>query len=297
MKSLVGILISLLLGHVGFAKEKIINSDSRVPFFYCLDAKAKAYPLKTEESAAIEKSCEGEKDRNKRKACEAGAHRSSCESQKVGVPLYASLNDIQNRKSCEDVANDFLQTRGLGRLDKPAANIQTTIPYEKSGSGLPKFQFKVNPAPSENIYASESVDQATKQTNWTLKVMSSTNVPSFEQKLTLGVNGERVQKGEYTRTYNFKVIDNICVLSNVESSFLGTGQQYTESDYLDKNNCHYMAQTIHGENYSKSVNKRPVLANMGNFLCSEMVGLYNAPAAKVASDGGKDKVKAAREVK
>lgn len=286
MKHTFLVLLLLGAGVFAFSKDKV---TAKSPPLFCIDSESKSVQLSDAESASAVESCNSVKSSD-RYECAKKAARVLCRSKSGAKPLFGELNEIPNNLNCAEFANRFLEKRGLGNLKKPSALVTTKEPASYSKSGLPTFQFNMSGDPKTAVYASSGFSKETQEETWTLAVVATKNVPSFEPgaEMTPAVKSElndRILEGEYHRWYRFRAVNNVCVLDKVDVEFTPKapkGEQnsvkYRKSErILTQRECAYASPQIHGENFHKSFRVRQGVDILDPWICNESIASFNQP--------------------
>jgi len=295
VKHTFAVVLLLVAGNFAFSKDKVAAEK---PISYCVDAESKSIRLEDAESASAVESCNSVKSSD-RQECIKKATRALCRSKNGAKPLFGELNEIPNNLNCAEFANRFLEKRGLGNLKKPSTLVTTKDPVSYSKSGLPTFQFNMSGDSKTAVYASSGFNKEAQEETWTLAVVASKNVPSFEPtaEMTSAVKSElkdRIQDGEYHRWYRFRVVNNVCVLDKVAVEFTPKapkGEQNsvkyrTSERVLTQSECAYASPQIHGKNFQKSFRVRQGVDILDPWICNESIASFNQPEkASVGANG------------
>lgn len=295
MKLIYAVLLLVVVTDFVSAKSEKDVGASTTKSFYCIDAQAKAVKVSLAGFNDIVNLCKGQV-KSDQSACLEKAKSSYCKSIKDGVQLYFKLSEVPNTTSCTQFANKFLESRGLGRLDKLGANVNTSTPVTKSATGQPVFQLNYSGATNTAVYATSKIDPQTNSELWTMVVSGNTKIPLFEQNKDKGTVPDGFEPGDYKRYYKFAVVNDVCVLTSIETKFLpvppkgeeGFPKHRMEEKSLDQKECDYSAQAFRGENYKKQFGRTPQRDLLNNWVCNESVTAFNQPEATTAGHNGRD---------
>lgn len=289
MKLIYAVLLFVVVTDFVSAESEKDTGSSAAKSFYCIDAQAKAVKVGLAGFSEIANLCKGQV-KSDQSACLEKAKSSYCKSINTGVKLYFKLSEVPNTTSCTQFANKFLENRGLGRLDKLGASVNTSAPITKSATGQPVFQLNYSGATNTAVYATSKIDPQTNLELWTMVVSGNTKIPLFEQNKDKGTVPDGFEPGDYKRYYRFAVVNDICVLTSIETKFLPVPPK-GEEDYpkyrmeektLDQKECDYSAQAFRGERYKRQFGRSPQRDLLNNWVCSESVTAFNQPEAATA---------------
>lgn len=189
--------------------------------------------------------------------------------------MFASLSDIENKSSCEEVVDRFLEKRGLGTIGKPSTKVGKSVFNKDQVTKLPEINLKTQDGETVSSKANEKESV----TNWSLTVESGWQIPMFESAL-MAIS--EINKGSYSRTYNFELMGGVCVLRSIDSSFLPEGKKEAtrKSESLSQFDCQSISQTYLSEQGRVDLGQNSKISAenaLKGYVCSESIALFNGP--------------------
>lgn len=192
--------------------------------------------------------------------------------------MFSSISDIENKSGCKEVADSFLEKRGLGTIGKPSGKVRESAFNKDQSTNLPEINLKTKDGDRVTSKAVEKSDM----TRWTLTVESGGQIPMFESP---PMNFLKINKGFYSRTYNFEIVGEVCVLRSIVSSFLpnGKNESVKDSESLSQSKCQSIIRSYYRELDQMDRGKSSNLSaedSLKGHICSESIALFNEPQIK-----------------